>query len=137
MAIEKGEGSRIFQNLPTKNCQLEGVKHQNKFRHLFRLVPYQIHTSILIALTFNCHNYKIKIDYFLRIESDYLLRKKKYSRKIPWKHGWPWRAIAVNSLCSPGVSKLTRSMQRSRQKLRPLNQSQSSNLCQGSLHDKK
>ena len=49
---------------------------KKKCRHLFWLVPYQNHTSILIALTFNCHDYKIKIDYFLRIESDYLLRKK-------------------------------------------------------------
>ena len=42
-----------------------------------------------------------------------------------------------NILNSVGFSKLTRSMHLSRQKLRPLNQSQSSNLCQGSRHDKK
>merc|ERR1719195_472862 len=41
------------------------------------------------------------------------------------------------SLYSSSESKLTRSMHRSRQKLRPLNQSQSSNLCQGSLQDRK
>ncbi len=42
-----------------------------------------------------------------------------------------------NILNSSAVSKLTRSMHLSRQKFLPLNQSQSSNLFQGSRHDKK
>ena len=59
-----------------------------------------------------------------------LLSRRKVDINQTQAHS-PRAIISSNILNSPGVSKDTRSMQRSRQKFRPLNQSQS---CKGGLH---
>ena len=119
------------------------LMHQPKTIHLHWLAAsVQHHNLCLWNCTFGQKS---------KLRTHYLKHKKLFKRKNNFYFGFrlilcKWQYFLIGIPCfmmaakmrnSSGVSKLTRSIHLSRQKLRPLNQSQSSNLCHGSLQDRK